>query len=129
FSSRAKTLSCVLVATRAICMGEKLHLERGTVTTETTSSSAAREADDAVAPKKVNLRRFIPLFVIAAIAAGYSGYNLYQRTRPYEWSGTVEARPIPIGSGVGGRVKQVLVREGDKVAAGQPLLVLEPGDL
>ena len=110
-------------------MGEKLHLERGTVTTETTSTSAAQEADDAAPPKKANLRRFIPLFVVAAIAAAYSGYNLYQRTRPYEWSGTVEARTITIGSRVGGRVKQVLVREGDRVTAGQALLVLEPGDL
>jgi multidrug resistance efflux pump len=99
------------------------------VTTETTSTSAPREADAVDAPKKGNPRRFIPLFVIAAIATGYGGYNLYQRTRPYEWSGTVEARTITVGSRTGGRVKEVLVREGDKVTPGQPLVVLEMGDL
>ncbi|MEO7114106.1 MAG: efflux RND transporter periplasmic adaptor subunit [Polyangiaceae bacterium] len=98
------------------------------MTTETTSS-LGDEADAADAPKKANLRRFIPLVVIAAIAAGYGGFNLYQRTRPYEWSGTVEARTITVGSRTGGRVKEVLVHEGDKVTAGQPLVVLELGDL
>jgi multidrug resistance efflux pump len=99
------------------------------VTTETTSTTATRAADDADAPKPANPRRFIPLFVVAAIACGYGGFNLYQRTRPYEWSGTVEARTITVGSRTGGRVKDVLVHEGDKVAAGQPLVVLEMGDL
>jgi HlyD family secretion protein len=99
------------------------------VTTETTSTTAAREDDAADAPKQGNPRRFIPLVIAAAIAAGYGGYNLYQRTRPYEWSGTVEARTITVGSRTGGRVKEVLVREGDKVTAGQPLVVLEMGDL
>jgi HlyD family secretion protein len=51
------------------------------------------------------------------------------RSRPYEWSGTVEARTISVGSRVGGRVKAVRVKEGDRVTEGQPLLELEPGDL
>ena len=73
--------------------------------------------------------RFIPLAVIALLALGYGGYRLYEAHQPYEWSGTVEARTITVGSRAGGRVKEVLVREGDRVKAGQPLLVLEPGDL
>lgn len=36
---------------------------------------------------------------------------------------------MDIGSRVGGRVKEVLVREGDQVKANQPLIALEPGDL
>lgn len=99
------------------------------MTTETTPTTGTREVEEADAPKKASLGRFLPLFVIAAIAAAYGGYGLYQRSRPYEWSGTVEARTITIGSRVGGRVKDVLVREGDKVTAGQPLVILEPGDL
>src|SRR5581483_573385 len=48
---------------------------------------------------------------------------------PVEWSGTIEAWTMDVGSRVGGRVKEVLVREGDQVKANQPLLILETGDL
>jgi multidrug resistance efflux pump len=65
----------------------------------------------------------------ALLAALYGGYHLYQARRPYEWSGTVEARTVSVGSRVGGRVKQVLAREGDAVKANQILVTLEPGDL
>jgi multidrug resistance efflux pump len=75
------------------------------------------------------VRRFAPLIVIAIVASLYGGYSLYQARRPYEWSGTVEARTIAVGSRTGGRVKDVLVREGESVKAGQPIVVLEPGDL
>jgi HlyD family secretion protein len=74
-------------------------------------------------------RRFVPLGVLVALALGYGGYRLWDRTRPYEWSGTVEARTIAVGSRVGGRVKEVLAREGDRVDAGATLVTLEPGDL
>ncbi len=73
--------------------------------------------------------RFIPLGVIALLALGYGGYRLYVAHRPYEWSGTVEARTISVGSRAGGRIKRVLVREGDHVKGGQALLELEPADL
>jgi multidrug resistance efflux pump len=73
-------------------------------------------------------RIFLLVIVVGAIGA-----YLFVRHRaahaPYEWSGTVEARTIEVGSKVGGRVQKVLVREGDDVDAGQALLVLEPGDL
>ncbi|MGH7280900.1 MAG: biotin/lipoyl-binding protein [Polyangiaceae bacterium] len=102
------------------------------MTTETTTAAGedtrpAEDTGDAV--KKPSARRFVPLFVLAALGVAYAGYNFYQRTRPYEWSGTVEARTITVGSRTGGRVKEVLVKEGDEVKAGQPLVTLEPGDL
>lgn len=56
-----------------------------------------------------------------------SGYRAYLARKPYEWSGTVEARDITVGSRVGGRVKEV--RVGEAVQAGQVLIQLEPGDL
>jgi multidrug resistance efflux pump len=78
-------------------------------------------------------RRLITLAVLAVlIAAGVIIYAAYQRHlahQPLEWSGTVEARTIEVGSKVGGRVKEVLAREGEMVKAGQPLIVLETGDL
>jgi len=75
------------------------------------------------------LRFAIPtLFVLGALGA-YAAYARRLANGPLEWSGTVEARTISVGSRQGGRVKDVLVREGDRVKAGQALVVLEPGDL
>jgi multidrug resistance efflux pump len=71
----------------------------------------------------------VPLVVLVVAAVGYGGYRAYDARRPYEWSGTIEARTISVGSRAGGRVKEVLAREGDRVQPGQPLVVLEPGDL
>ncbi len=76
-----------------------------------------------------NRARFIPLAVIGALAFGYAAYRLWAAHQPYEWSGTVEARTIAVGSRAGGRIKSVLVREGDHLKAGQALLELEPADL
>src|SRR5450432_3091056 len=68
------------------------------------------------------------LVVGALLGLTYGGYRIYLERKPYEWSGTVEARTISVGSRAGGRIKEVLVREGDSVSAGQALIVLEPGD-
>jgi multidrug resistance efflux pump len=78
---------------------------------------------------KPSRKRLVPLAIVGVLAVGYGGYRIYQWRQPYEWSGTVEARTISVGSRAGGRVKEVLVREGDRLIAGQPLLQLEPGDL
>src|SRR4051794_21676972 len=68
--------------------------------------------------------------VLAVLAGGlYGGYTLYQRRQPYEWSGSVEMRTVSVGSRIGGRVKSVLVREGQQVSPGDVLVVLEPGAL
>jgi HlyD family secretion protein len=74
-------------------------------------------------------RRMIPILVIAGLGLIYGGYRFYLSRQPYEWSGTVEARMISVGSRAGGRVQEVLAHEGDQVKAGQALLILEPGDL
>jgi HlyD family secretion protein len=78
-------------------------------------------------------RRLLPLVVVGVLAAGaFFGYRAYRRylaRQPLEWSGTVEARTVEVGSRVGGRVMEVAVREGDHVDAGQVLIRLESGDL
>jgi multidrug resistance efflux pump len=95
-----------------------------------TQSSQPGGADQAPENRKRrNPAPFIVLALVIAAIGGYVGYEKWRASRPPEWSGTVEARTIDVGSRTGGRVKEVLVREGDHVGPGQPLLVLEPGDL
>ncbi len=95
----------------------------------TTAPQASPGADEPGAEAAQSPRRFLPLLVLALAGIGYGGYRVYDARRPYEWSGTVEARTITIGSRTGGRVKEVLAREGDRVEPGQALVLLEPGDL
>jgi len=75
------------------------------------------------------MKRLVPVVLLAVIAGTYLVYRHYQAGRPFEWTGTVETREVTVGSRTGGRVKQVLVHEGDPVQAGQLLITLEPGDL
>lgn len=70
----------------------------------------------------------IGLIALATVSGGFV-YQQQTRQRPLEWSGTVEAHTIDVGSRVGGRISAVLVREGDAVRAGQALVIFEPGDL
>lgn len=70
-----------------------------------------------------------PLAVVLIGLIAYGTYQVVDRRRPYEWAGTVEARTVSLGSRTGGRVKTVLVREGDEVKAGQPILIIDEGDL
>src|SRR5579864_1004274 len=74
------------------------------------------------------LKRIVPLLVLClafALALFYSQH----RSGPLRVSGFVETDEIRIGSRVGGRVKSVLVEEGDQVKKGQPLVELEPFQL
>lgn len=78
---------------------------------------------------KNTTRRILPIVVILLGIVGYVGYRSWQGRQPFEWSGTVEARTMAVGSRMGGRVKEVLLKEGDRAKDGQALLVLEAGDL
>jgi len=79
------------------------------------------------------MRRTITLISVVVLAVGsvvaYQAWQRHLASLPFEWSGTIEARKIEVGSRQGGRVEEVLVREGEEVKAGQPLILLEPGDL
>jgi HlyD family secretion protein len=71
----------------------------------------------------------IPVLVIAVLAiAGYST-GWFRHDAGLQGSGTVEARDIRVGSKVGGRIDQVLVREGDTVQAGQILITFDDKEL
>jgi multidrug resistance efflux pump len=71
------------------------------------------------------------ILVILVLVAGGIGLLVWQqlRPRPTVVSGYLEADEIRVGSRVGGRVKEVLVVEGDELKPGQVLLRLEPFDL
>jgi HlyD family secretion protein len=72
-------------------------------------------------------RRALLLLIVAVVS--YAGYTIYDHRKPHEWSGTVEAKSISLGSRAGGRVKDVLIHEGALVKKNEPLVVLEAGDL
>jgi len=75
----------------------------------------------------MNRKRIVLILVavlgIAAVAAYSSGW--LRRDTALRSSGTVEARNIRVGSKVGGRIDQVLVREGDNVEPGQVLITFD----
>src|SRR5687767_7266240 len=74
------------------------------------------------------MRRRVILAVVLLAAAGGGAWAWYAATRDDDrlvLSGSLEARTAEVGSLVGGRVEQVYVREGERVAAGQPLVRFE----
>jgi multidrug resistance efflux pump len=73
-------------------------------------------------------RRMIPLVLVVAGLGWYAYHRWRLAHAPYEWSGTVEARTMSLGSRAGGRIARILVKEGDRVTAGQTLIELEPAD-
>jgi multidrug resistance efflux pump len=93
------------------------------------TSQASLSTADVPAHRTFPLRRLAPVVVVALATAAYFGYQAYQAHLPFEWSGTVEAHTISVGSRTGGRIKEVLVKEADYLTPGQAILVLETGDL
>ncbi|GAC1636098.1 MAG: efflux RND transporter periplasmic adaptor subunit [Candidatus Acidiferrum sp.] len=76
-------------------------------------------------PKLVIL--VLVIAVIGVIAGVYAGW--FKKDNGLQGSGTVEARNIRVGSKVGGRILEVLVREGDRVKAGQTLITFDDKEL
>src|SRR5215831_3177023 len=75
-------------------------------------------------------KRIILIVVILAVAGGTALYATWaRRDQGLQGSGTVEARNIRVGSKGGGRIDQILVREGDRVEAGQILVTFDDQEL
>jgi HlyD family secretion protein len=70
-----------------------------------------------------------PVLAAAVIAVGVLYGGWFHNDRALRGSGTVEARNIRVGSKVGGRIDKVLVREGDRVEAGQLLITFDDKEL
>jgi len=77
----------------------------------------------------MNRKRIILVGAIVLCVAVVAAAFALRREKALELSGTVESRKIRVGSKVGGRVSQVLVREGDRVEKGQVLVSFEDDEL
>src|SRR5579862_4249807 len=75
--------------------------------------------------KPPNPRLLIPLVLIAGLS--FSGWYVGKQRAAArsELSGFFESQPSELASRIGGRVQSIMVREGDAVKAGQPLLEFE----
>ena len=78
----------------------------------------------------MNRKVLIILVVLAGVAA-VAAYSIgwFHHDNALQGSGTIEARNIRVGSEVGGRIDQILVREGDSVEAGQTLITFDDKEL
>lgn len=80
-------------------------------------------------PHTADMAQRILLIVLVALSlSGLLAWSQWQSPEP-KVSGVIEADEIRLGSRVGGRVKEVLVQEGQGVQRGQPLVRLEEFDL
>lgn len=72
-------------------------------------------------------RKGLLLILVVILAAGAVAWALAARRKekPLVLSGSIEARDVEVGSLFGGRVEKVLVDEGARVAAGQPIVQFE----
>jgi len=78
----------------------------------------------------MNKKRVLLIVLLLGVAGGTALYaTWFRRDQGLQGSGTVEARNIRVGSKVGGRIDQVLVREGDRVETGQILVTFDDKEL
>ncbi|MGH8631350.1 MAG: HlyD family secretion protein, partial [Burkholderiales bacterium] len=71
----------------------------------------------------------VAIAVAIAIVAAYALQSFNSNAGNLRASGTIEARNIEVGSREGGRITEILVREGDRVEAGQLLLTFDDAEL
>ena len=78
----------------------------------------------------MNRKRLIVIVLIAA-ALGVTVYaaGWFRHDSALQGSGTVEAHDVRVGSKIAGRIDKVLVREGERVEAGQILITFDDKEL
>ena len=74
------------------------------------------------------MKRRLLLLLLVTVVVGLLVASRFL-TQPVKISGFIEADEVRVGSRVGGRVSEVLVREGQQITRGQSLLRLQPYDL
>ncbi|HEY3123348.1 MAG TPA: HlyD family efflux transporter periplasmic adaptor subunit [Thermoanaerobaculia bacterium] len=72
-------------------------------------------------------RKILLILLVVLLAAGAIAWGIAskRREKPLLLSGAIEARDVEVGSLTGGRVARILVEEGSRVAAGQPIVQFE----
>jgi len=72
-------------------------------------------------------RKTLLILLVILLAAGALAWGIAskRREKPLLLSGAIEARDVEVGSLTGGRVAKILVEEGSRVAAGQPIVQFE----
>lgn len=72
-------------------------------------------------------RKTLLILLVVLLAAGAIAWGIAskRREKPLLLSGAIEARDVEVGSLTGGRVTRILVEEGSRVAAGQPIVQFE----
>jgi len=74
------------------------------------------------------MRKIVGAGILFLVAVGALVWS-QRRAGAFYVSGLIETEHVRVGSRVGGRVREVLIREGDRVRRGQVLVKLEPFDL
>ena len=71
------------------------------------------------------------LGALAVVIVGFLGYGLWRASQPAPevFQGRMEARETDIAAKVPGRIAQVLVREGDVVQVGTPLIRMDSPEI
>src|SRR5690242_3657522 len=72
-----------------------------------------------------NPRILVPIAVIAVLGLGGWYIEAQRAKQRSRLSGFFETQPIELASRVGGRTLRIMVREGDRVTAGQPIITFE----
>lgn len=77
------------------------------------------------------MKHKVIMIVVALGVAAILGFGLFKMTRPLPliFQGQVEAREVDVAAKIAGRIRKVLVREGDSVAAGDILFELDSPEL
>jgi multidrug resistance efflux pump len=72
-------------------------------------------------------RKTLLILLAVLLAAGGAAWWLLRQKneKPLVLSGSIEARDVEVGSLLGGRIAKVLVEEGARVSAGQPIVQFE----
>ncbi|MEB3288091.1 MAG: HlyD family efflux transporter periplasmic adaptor subunit [Vampirovibrionales bacterium] len=101
------------------------------VTTPTSASTSSKSGASVVSAKKSKKPKwaFIALLIaVVAIVGWYFGSYL-PGTQPLELAGLVQAKEVKNASRFGGRVLAILVKEGEQVKEGQPLVRFDDVEL
>lgn len=80
--------------------------------------------------KRVRVFMLWAVAIMMVVVASCSSTGIsFRRQEGLLFSGTIETHEIRVGSKVGGRILEVLVREGQEVQAGQPLVRFDTAEL